>query len=198
MCHVCSIWYMQLTFETARRYRTPLVIAGWTKGQLSRGGGGRYSADAPEYAAMSRATRDFVAELRKDPRYADFPASMEEAVRKGQRRFRVEVQSPHWYLPEATEDHVEIIRRELGWQQPEHSYPAGSTNCVLNFLSSARAIGHFGYTHYHVEMSKLVRRGLITREEALEKLRPAFDEGTLREIAKRCGCASPTPPENSS
>ena len=30
ICHLCSIWYMRLTLETARAYGTRLIIAGWT------------------------------------------------------------------------------------------------------------------------------------------------------------------------
>jgi hypothetical protein len=190
LCHVCSIAYMQLTFETARRYRTPLIIAGWTKGQSVReepGASERYGRDAPEYAAMARATREFVATLRGDPEYGDFPASMEEAVRRAGKRFRCVVQSPHWYLPDATEDHVEVLERELGWKPPSRSYPKGSTNCSLNFLASALSLAHYGYTHYHVEMSKLIRQGMLSREEALARLEPDFDESHLGEIAARCG-----------
>jgi len=191
LCHLCSMWYMQLTFETAKRYRTPLIIAGWTRGQAvtrDAAAGGRYGGKAPEYASMARATEKFVAKLAGDPKYSDFPKSMEEVVRRAGRRPRPVVQSPHWYLAGGTEDFREIIEKELSWRQPARSYPAGSTNCALNFLSSRLALTHHGYTHYHVEMSKLIRQGLLTREEALEKLRPDFDEDTLRKVAEQCGC----------
>lgn len=37
ICHLCSIWYMDTTFEIAARYRIPVIIAGWTKGQSTDG-----------------------------------------------------------------------------------------------------------------------------------------------------------------
>ncbi len=194
LCHPCSIYYMQLVFETARRYRTPLVIAGWTRGQLARREDavrGRYDGGSPEYRAMARATREFLATLRGDPKYGDFPATMEEVVRRAGRRGRIVVESPHWYLPEATEDHTALLERELGWKRPARSYPEGSTNCSLNFLSSHLSLRHYGYTHYHVEMSKLIRDGLLTREEALRRLRPDFDPEELRAIAAHCGGTLP-------
>ena len=46
---------------------------------------------------------------------------------------------------------------------------------------------HYGYTHYHVEMSKLIRQGLMTREEALEALKVDFDEEFLNTIADKLG-----------
>jgi tRNA(Ile)-lysidine synthase TilS/MesJ len=33
ICHMCSIWYMDLTFRIAARFKIPIIIAGWTKGQ---------------------------------------------------------------------------------------------------------------------------------------------------------------------
>ena len=67
-----------------------------------------------------------------------------------------------------------MIQKEVGWQFPRLSYPAKTTNCYLNFISVHRALKRYGYTHYHVEMSKLIREGLMTRAEALEQLRADF------------------------
>ena len=44
---------------------------------------------------------------------------------------------------------------------------------------------YFGYTHYHVEMSKLIREGLLTREEAIKNLEIDFDKELLNNIAKK-------------
>jgi hypothetical protein len=44
---------------------------------------------------------------------------------------------------------------------------------------------YFGYTHYHVEMSKLIREGLLSREEALKNLRINFDQELLNSISKK-------------
>ena len=46
----------------------------------------------------------------------------------------------------------------------------------------------FGYTHYHVEMSKLIRDGLLSREDALKSLEVNFDEKLLNFIAGKIGC----------
>jgi hypothetical protein len=83
---------------------------------------------------------------------------------------------------------VETIRRELGWEPASLSYPAGSTNCLLNFLSVRNSMEYYGYTHYHVEMSRMIREGLLTRDEALEALRIDFDPGLLDRIASSLGC----------
>lgn len=98
------------------------------------------------------------------------------------------VLSPHWFLNSDPEEYVELIKKELNWKNPKLSYPANSTNCSLNFLSVYFSLKYYGYTHYHVEMSKLVRQGLMSREKALEYLKPNFDKELLNKIAKRLGC----------
>lgn len=188
LCHPCSIWYMSLTFEMAARFDIPLIIAGWTKGQSARPGVMTKCAcnvDAPEYRSMGEATKAFLKTLRDDPQYRDFPSSMEEAVARARKRHHATVLSPHWFLDQAAEDYVEVIRREVGWRPVAESYPAGSTNCSLNFLSVWNSLRHFGYTHYHVEMAKMVRQGLMTREEALRALEVNFGDETLGRVLER-------------
>jgi hypothetical protein len=190
VCHICAIWYMGLTFRMAQRFQVPLIIAGWTKGQMTAQPvmtKCACGAEGPEYQRMGQATRDFLAGLRSDPRYRDFPASMEAAVEKAQKSYKCRVLSPHWFLPQETEEYVALIRRELGWEAPPLSYPGGSTNCLLNFISVHNSMKHFGFTHYHVEMSKLVRENLLGRDEALALLRIDFGPDLLDRIAEPLG-----------
>ncbi len=187
ICHLCSIWYMNLTFELAARFRIPIIIAGWTKGQSTDNEMMSKCAcniTAPEFADMGRATMDFLDSLKGDPKYGDFPRSMEEVLRRAKKRFKSIVLSPHWFLPIEVDDYVDTIMRELEWDYPKLSYPAKSTNCALNFISVYNSMRYYGYTHYHVEMSKQIRAGLMTRDEALELLRIDFDETLLNEIAR--------------
>ncbi|MBN1337292.1 MAG: hypothetical protein JXB39_15140 [Deltaproteobacteria bacterium] len=191
ICHVCSIWYMDLTFQMADRFGIPLIVAGWTRGQsthkpiLSKGG---CDVSAPEFRRMGMATRAFLEQhVRFDPRYRDLPTSMEEVQRRARKRRSALVLSPHWFLPHTGDDYEQTIRREVGWQAPESSYPKGSTNCALNFVSVWHSMRHYGYTHYHVEMSKLIRQGLLTREEALDRLQIDFDPEMLDRIVAPLG-----------
>lgn len=189
ICHPCSIWYMDLAFDVAARYRIPFIVAGWTKGQstkqeaMSKCG---CNVHSPEFAAMGQATQEFLdTELDDMAQYKDFPRTMEEVLRRGKKKFKSMVVSPHWFLPFSQETYVEIIKKELGWEPTELSYPKRSTNCVLNFISVHNAVRDFGYTHYHVEASKLIREGMITRDEALEDLAIDFDKKVFNNIAKK-------------
>jgi len=155
VCHICTIWYVQLTYDIAAKYRIPLIVAGWTKGQCDEGG------DAGRaFSSMSKATSDFVSGcLHKIPAYKDFPRSIKEALERAQRKFRCRMVSPHWYLYQEQDKITDILHKELKWKAPQLSFPKGSTNCLMNFVSVELAMKHYGYTHYHIEMSKLIRLG---------------------------------------
>ncbi|HPG73002.1 MAG TPA: 7-cyano-7-deazaguanine synthase [Bacteroidales bacterium] len=191
ICHPCSIWYMDLAFETAARYNIPVIVAGWTKGQstkqevMSKCG---CNVHAAEFKEMADNTRFFLeTELKNMPQYKNFPQSMEEVLQRAKKRHKSIVISPHWFLPFGPEVYIDVIQNELKWKMPVFSYPEGSTNCSLNFLSVYYSLKHYGYTHYHVEASKLIREGVLLREEALQQLKINFDEKTLSEIALKMG-----------
>jgi len=189
ICHICSIWYMNLTFEVAARYGIPLIIAGWTKGQsqrqplMSRCGCNTHQS---EFISMAKEAKVFLDNyLKNNPKYRNFPKSMEDVLLKAKMRQKCAVLSPHWFLPFSADNYVEVIKRELKWKLPALSYPANTTNCYLNFISVYNSMKHFGYTHYHVEMSKLIREGLLTREEAIKNLEINFNQGFLNGIARK-------------
>jgi hypothetical protein len=188
ICHLCSIWYMDLTFQMAARFDCPIIIAGWTKGQssdaavMSKCG---CNIHAPEYRSMAMATVEFLETLSDDPAFRDFPRSMEEVLKRSRKlKPRAMVLSPHWFLEYDVSEYVETIQREIGWKYPRVSYPGESTNCYLNYIAVHNSLEYYGYTHYHVEMSKLIRQGLMTRDKALRLLEPNYDKDLLNRIAE--------------
>jgi len=185
ICHVCAIWYLGLTHDLAARYNIPLIVAGWTKGQSLRG-----KETGVEYKSMSKSTEDFVKNyLRKNPKYEDFPISIKEVLDKARKRFKSCAISPHWFCQYDHEKMKEILERELKWEAPKLSYPRGSTNCLMNFANVYLSMKNYGYTHYHIEMSKLVRLGEMSREEALNILEIGFDEQFVNSILNKIDCS---------
>lgn len=184
ICHVCAIWYLWFTHDLAYRFNIPLIIAGWTKGQSLHGG-----ETGVEYNSMSTATSDFIANyLHKYPAYRDFPQSIKEVLTRSRRKFKTEAISPHWVLPYDPDRIKEILEAELKWKTPQLSYPLNSTNCIMNFVSVYLCMKNFGFTHYHIEMSKLIRLGELTREEAIKLLEINFDEKFINTIVSKVGC----------
>lgn len=194
ICHPCSIWYMDLAFDVAARYEIPIIVAGWTKGQstkqeiMSKCG---CNIHATEFKSMAQNTKEFLDnQIQEFPQYKDFPHSMEEVLTKAKKRFKSLVVSPHWFLPYGPDDYIPLIQKELNWKMPIFSYPEGSTNCSLNFLSVYYSMKHYGYTHYHIEASKMIREGYLLREEALKQLEINFNKKTLTEIAEKLNLKS--------
>lgn len=190
ICHPCSLWYMDLAYEIADRHEIPIIIAGWTKGQstnqkvMSKCG---CNSASPEFKEMGEATKQFIdTYVRNDPKYKDFPVSMEEVLKKAaERKNKALVISPHWFLPFGSEVYVPTIQKELNWEYPSLSYPGRSTNCMLNFISVYNSMKNYGYTHYHVEMSKLIRQNVINRDDALRDLEFNVKKSQLNAIAKK-------------
>ncbi len=186
VCPPCSLWYMQIAYDVAAHHRIPLILGGWTRGQVS----GEGVVGEPEYVSLTRATESFIKEVRRAiPKYRTFPMKMAEV----QRRYRkIRTLSPLWFLPDEPESYRRLIMKELGWKPAAVSYPAGSTNCTLNFVGAYLSMKHYGYTHYHIEMSHLIRRGEMTRKEALDALALDLDDPAIRsaldQTLHRLGC----------
>jgi hypothetical protein len=195
ICPVCSLWYMLKTYEIAAQFDIPIIISGWTKGQTTGSSRSILSKCAcdqnpDEFKAMTSATREFMeTHVKTDPKYRDFPMNMEEVFTIAKRKYKSKaiVLSPHWFVPGGPEEYVPVIQEKLDWDYPARSYPKKSTNCDLNFLASALAVKNFGYSHYHIEMSNMIRLGVLTRDEAINLLEMDFGEGILDEILGKLG-----------
>jgi hypothetical protein len=196
ICHLCSLWYMDLAFKTAARFNIPVIIAGWTKGQSVKEqlvSGCRYNRYQPEFISMAEATSDFLdGYIKSNPEYKGFPRSMEEVLRRAKARHNSIVLSPHWFLPFDSQSYTETIKKDLKWKPSGTSYPLNPTNCHLNFVSVLLSMKYYGYTHYHVEISKMIRMGILTREEALDMLKVNFDQNLLESVLNKLDCR----PEN--
>ena len=196
ICPICSMWYMLTTYGIAAHYKIPIIISGWTKGQTV---GGRSMLttcacddSSEEYGSMAAATRTFMQPAVKDvPGYKDFPRNMKEVLKAAKKRYKSKpiVLSPHWFMPGDTEDYVEVITRELGWRPATRSYPKHTTNCELNYVATYLTVKNYGYSHYHIEDSKLIRMGLMSREEALDHLEIDFGAELLDPILAKLGCS---------
>jgi 3'-phosphoadenosine 5'-phosphosulfate sulfotransferase (PAPS reductase)/FAD synthetase len=179
ICHICSIWYMMQTFDIANKYGIKVIIAGWTKGQMNND---RYDDKFREYKSMTYETKYFIKKiLRSYSEYKNFPSDMGE-VNKRYNKNNAIVISPHWFMNLNDKEYTNIIKKELNWSETKNNYPLKSTNCLLNYLSVYNSMKYYGYTHYHIEKSKLIRDGLISRKEAIKNLEIYFDKKFINKI----------------
>ncbi|MCK9224154.1 MAG: hypothetical protein M0R46_08550 [Candidatus Muirbacterium halophilum] len=173
-CSVCSMWYMIKSYELAKSLKVKYIIAGWTKGQMSS------KENKTEYMEMSKDTSDFIKNrMRQIKGFEKFPLSMDKINQKYGKG--IEVISPHWFNSDISDNEkIELIKK-TGWEKTD-SYPKNSTNCIFNFISSYIQLKCYGYTHYNIEMSKLIRQNQMTKEQAQEKLEFSKNKDFLGEI----------------
>ena len=90
------------------------------------------------------------------------------------------------------EDEIVSEIRTLGWQPPEDTDP-NSTNCLLNGLANQIHLERHHYHPYAMEMAELVRKGVLSREEALRRLSEPADPQIIHAVKARLGIeTSPT------
>ena len=67
------------------------------------------------------------------------------------------------------EDEIVRIITQMGWVEPSDT-DSNSTNCLLNSFANLVHMKKFGFHPYAFEIAGLVREGVMSREEGLEKL----------------------------
>jgi hypothetical protein len=82
---------------------------------------------------------------------------------------------------------LETISRDLNFQLPSDSWPAGSTNCLFNVVSQFLAVSFFGYSQHEVEISMLVRNGEMARQRALEIVNTPMPQEHINMVLGRLG-----------
>ena len=97
--------------------------------------------------------------------------------------------SPFHYLEYQEAEILATITAELGYALPEISWPAGSTNCLFNFVCQKLAVEWFGYSQHEAEISTLVRSGEMSRQRALEIIQTPITKRDLALALERIGLA---------
>lgn len=163
-CNACISLVNTMALRIAIEKNIPCILAGFTLGQI------------PANAIVFRNHFRFLAEGRKESL-----ARLTEAV-------GAEVDA-YYNLPDALLDRVEsyphninllclealteeaIIERvsRLGWRKPE-GVDGCSSNCELNTFNNYVHERRFGFSPYELELSVLIRKGLMSRAEALAKI----------------------------
>ena len=75
---------------------------------------------------------------------------------------------------------------ELGWKQPTDT-DSNSSNCLLNSFANQAHIDKYGFHPYAFEVAGLVRSGVLTRKEGIEKVEAPQDSGTIEQVKRKLG-----------
>lgn len=165
VCLSCISVVNTYAARLAMQNRTPMIFAGFTPGQIPRAvikNNHRYYRQTYEQHAAH-----FEQKLGADAaRYLNLPDDEQEIY-----------QMSPFLVYEKTEEHILAEIRDLGWQYPE-KLDGCTSNCALNVVGNLCHEKKYGFHPYALELSKLIRRGLLSRDEALKKLSLAVDEQT--------------------
>jgi hypothetical protein len=163
-CQSC-IWIVNnLALKIALEKGIPLILAGFTLGQV------------PAHGIYYRNDYNFLRESRAKPLEAlraevgdgilpYFTIAKELVSRAREYPYTLNLLA----MEDVPESKVLEEVAELGWLQPE-GVDGCSSNCELNVLNNFAHEKRYGFNPYELELSLLVRRGLLSREEALQKV----------------------------
>ncbi len=85
------------------------------------------------------------------------------------------------------EDNIHREIATLGWQPPQDT-DANSSNCLLNSFANLIHMRQFKFHPYAMELSGLVRRGVLEREEGIERTSGTEEvDETLAIVEQRLG-----------
>jgi hypothetical protein len=151
----------------------PFILAGFTLGQIPANG----IVYCNNYRFLEDGRKRSLDALRASvgPEVDDYYRIPDEILNRV-------TDSPHnvnlMCLESATEAEIISEIEKLGWRRPR-DVDGCSTNCRLNTLNNVVHERLYGYSPYELELSHLIRQGLMSRDEALAKVGvPPIDDVT--------------------
>jgi glucosamine--fructose-6-phosphate aminotransferase (isomerizing) len=183
--------------RTARDHGLPLVITGTGEPQLRFG---------DLYLRVPRGSKGrlpillgFLRELVRNPLYYAHPRCMFEFAREGYyrmgRRYRREDRggvlfaSAYQFVDWNEARILSTIQSDLGWRNPPHSKTTWRSDCSMHLVKQYMYQSLLGWTKNDMILSGLVRKGQITRDEALErvKVENQLPQGMVAETLRELG-----------
>jgi len=168
ICTSCMGFVKFIALRTAIEKEIPFIAYGWSPGQ------------APVQSSVMKTNPQFIRLTQKtiyDPMHkiagdAIRPYFLEEKHFKDPDRF------PYYIHPlsflEYDEAKIFARLKEIGWERPEDTDP-NSTNCLLNAFANHIHEELYGYNPYVFEIARLVREGIISRDEGLRRFKDTPD-----------------------
>jgi tRNA(Ile)-lysidine synthase TilS/MesJ len=177
VCLSCISVVNAVAARLALQHRIPMIFAGFTPGQIPRAvirNNHRFYRET--FAQHGEHLRQRLG--ARAAQYLDLPEDS----------FEIYQMSPY-LVYEKSEEVILAEIRKLGWVHPER-LDGCTSNCALNAVGNLCHEKKHGFHPYVLELSKLVRKGLLSRDDALAKLAQTGDEGsmvqTLVQLGIRC------------
>lgn len=164
ICTACIGLVKSIVLKTALEMSIPLVAFGWSPGQAPIQSAIMKTNPALTRQSQSALIKAFPSDLSRKMDQCFIPDTYYETYKE---RF------PHNIHPLAffdyDEKHIVAELYDLGWQTPSDT-DTNSTNCLLNAFANHCHLRRHSFHPYVWEIANLVRQGLTSRDEGIEKI----------------------------
>lgn len=163
-CNSCISIVNITALKWAMEKDIPLILAGFTLGQIPV----NTIAYQNNYEFLKESRRSVIEKLRSSlgsdvEKYLEIPESL--LKKSTVAPYNVNLLT----LESSTEEEIIKQIEPLGWVKPGN-LDGCSTNCRINSFNNYVHEKRFGFSPYELELSHLIRKNLMSRDEALDKL----------------------------
>ncbi len=169
ICTSCISFVKGIVLRTALEKEIPFIGYGWSPGQAPVQSS-VMRTNATLMKNTQKATLQPLVEIAGD---AILPFFVTEKQFQQKEKFPWNVH-PLAFLPYDEEKIVERIK-QYGWEKPDDTDP-NSSNCLLNAYANQIHRDRYNFHPYVWEIANMVREGVMSRDEGLDKIGPPEDE----------------------
>lgn len=193
-CYVCGNILFLNALEAADRFAVPMVINGYSKGQAAM------TRDKDQGSRLLEKVIEIIEKTGDKDFFDQFLDKYKILEKKVDYQSKEDLKKPVapgkiLFIPFYIFDFYktdkealkEKIKKRFDWQPMKTSYPNRTTNCQMIWLNTYMDRNKMGYSLYELEYSELVRRGELTREQALSDLEFNPPIGVLEQLAGEIG-----------
>jgi len=164
VCTACITLVKSLVLKTALEMQIPLVAFGWSPGQ------------APIQSSIMKTNPGLIRQnqkLLKDT-FIEKIDPLTQSYFIPDSYYKIYQDSfPYNIHPLAffdyNEEKISQELRDMGWQHPTDT-DTNSTNCLINAFANQCHVDKYGFHPYVLEIANMVRQGIMTRDEGLQKI----------------------------
>jgi len=168
ICTSCIGMVKCIVLRTALEKQIPFVGFGWSPGQAPV----QSSVMRTNPALMRSTQKAILRPLQKIAGDGVLPYFVTDEQFEHKELFPWNVH-PLAFLPYDEDDLTRRIAR-FGWERPNDTDP-NSSNCTLNAFANQVHRSRYDFHPYVWEIANMVRTGVLTREEGIEKIEPPED-----------------------
>ncbi len=180
ICTSCIGMVKGIVLRTALEKQIPFVGFGWSPGQAPV----QSSVMRTNPALMKSTQKVILKSLREIAGDAVLPYFVTDEQFEQKELFPWNIH-PLAFLPYNEED-IAVRIGKLGWERPNDTDP-NSSNCTLNAFANQVHRNRYDFHPYVWEIANMVRTGVLSREEGVEKIEPSEDNEMVTNAQKELG-----------